>query len=94
LLIEILDDKNLKRLILNGGFLLNFDYPIKNAKLHRITCRHCNPDNSISVKPSSKRQSKTGEFWYSDNRQEAISKAIEISKRRGHRYSFCPRCKP
>jgi hypothetical protein len=94
LLIEVFDDEDLKKLITNGGFLLNFDYPIKNVKLHRITCRHCNPDNSVAVKPSSRRQNKSGEFWYSDNRQEAISKAIKISKRRGHRYSLCLRCKP
>lgn len=94
LLIEVFDDENLKKLISNGGFLLNFDYPIKNVKLHRITCRLCNPDNSVAVKPSSKRQNKIGEYWYSDNRQEAISKAIKISKKRGYRYSFCLRCKP
>jgi hypothetical protein len=55
---------------------------------------HCNPDNSVAVKPSSKRQDKTGEIWYSDKREEANSKAIEVSEKRGFRYSFCHKCKP
>jgi len=94
LLIEVFNDEQLKELILNRGFLLNVDYPTRDVKLHKITCSNCNPKSSIGVKPSSKRQNKTGEFWYSVNRQEAISKAIEISKKRGYRYSFCLKCKP
>jgi hypothetical protein len=93
-LIEVFDDEHLKKLISEKGFLLNIDYQIRNVKLHRITCMHCNPDNSVAVKPSSKRQNKTGEIWYSDKRQEANSKAIETSKKRGYRYSFCLKCKP
>jgi hypothetical protein len=94
LLIEVFDNEHLKKLISDRGFLLNIDYPTKNVKLHRITCMHCNPDNPLSVEPSSKRKNKTGEIWYSDERQEANSKAMEVSKKRGYRYSFCLRCKP
>jgi len=93
-LIEVFDDEHLRRLISNSGFLLNVDYPTKNVKLHRIACVVCNPNNSIAVKPSSKKQNKTGEFWYSDNRQEAYFKAVEFSKRSGYRYSLCLSCKP
>ena len=94
LLTEVLDDEHLKKLLPNSGFLLNIDYPTKNVKLHRITCNNCNPKNSAGVKPSSKRRNKTGEFWYSDNHHEAYSKAVEISKKRGYKYSSCLRCKP
>jgi hypothetical protein len=94
LLIEVVDDEHLKKLISNSGFLLNIDYPTKNVKLHKITCVHCNPDNSLAVKPSSKRQNKTGEIWFSDSRQEADSKAIEIIKKRGYQYTMCSRCNP
>ena len=94
LLIEVLDNRHLSRLISNGGFLLNVDYPTNSVKLHKISCMYCNPDNSVSVKPSSKRQNKTGELWYSENRQEANSKAIEISKKRGYQYTTCSHCNP
>ena len=94
LLIEVFDDADLRKLISGRGFLLNVDYPTRNVKQHRITCVHCYPDNALAVNPSSKRQSKTGEFWYSDRRQEADSKAIEISRKRGCRYSFCLKCQP
>jgi hypothetical protein len=93
-LIEVVDDEHLKNLISDCGFLLNIDYPTKNVKLHKITCMHCNPDNSLAVKPSSKRQNKTGEIWFSDKRQEADSKAIEIVKKRGYQYTACSRCNP
>jgi hypothetical protein len=94
LLIEVSSNEHLKRLLSDSGFLLNIDYPTRNVKLHRITCTHSNPDNSVAVKPSSKRQDRTGEIWYSDKRKEANSKAIEVSKKRGFRYSFCHKCKP
>jgi hypothetical protein len=94
LLIEVFDDEHLKKLLSDSGFLLNIDYPTRNVKLHRITCMHCNPDNSVAVKPSTKRENKTGEIWFSDKRKEANSKAIEISEKRGFRYSFCLTCKP
>jgi hypothetical protein len=94
LLIEVFDDEHLKSLISNGGLLLNIDYPTRNVKLHRIRCIHCNPDNHVAVKPSSKRRNKTGEVWVSDKREEAVSKAIEVSKKRGYRYSFCLTCQP
>ena len=55
---------------------------------------HCNPDNRVAVKPSSKRQNRIGEVWFSDKREEAVSKTIEVSKKRGYRYSFCLACKP
>jgi hypothetical protein len=93
-LIEVFDDEHLRRLISNSGFLLNVDYPTKNVKLHRIACLICNPKSAVAVKPSSKKQNKTGEFWYSDSRQEADSKAVEFSKRSGYKYSFCLTCKP
>ena len=94
LLVEVFDNEHLKKLLSDSGFLLNIDYPTRNVKLHRITCIHCNPDNSVAVKPSSKRHDKTGEIWYSDKREEANSKAIEVSEKRGFRYSFCLKCKP
>jgi hypothetical protein len=94
LLIEVSDNAHLRKLIINGGFLLNVDYPTKNVKLHRTACLVCNPDSCIGVKPSSKREKKTGEFWYSDNRKEADCKAGEFSKKKDYRYSLCLSCSP
>ena len=94
LLIEVFDDAHLRKLVSDRGFLLNVDYPTRNVKLHRIDCVLCNPDNPVAVRPSSKRKNKTGEFWFSDKRQEVNSKAIEVTEKRGYRYSFCLKCKP
>jgi hypothetical protein len=64
LLIEVFNDERLEKLISNDGFLLNVNYPTKNVKLHRLACLVCNPNSLISVKPSSKKQKKTGGIWY------------------------------
>jgi len=94
LLTEVIDDEQLRELLNRTGFLVNVDYWTKVVKLHDLHCRFCNPTLSGSVKPSSKRKNKTGEFWYSNDRKEAIVKAIEISQEKGYMYSLCAICKP
>jgi hypothetical protein len=94
LLTEITTDEHLEKLLPTTGFLVNVDYPTRDVKLHKIHCKYCNPSSSIGVKPSSKRLNKTGEFWYSNNRNEANSKAEEISSKRGYNYSLCAICNP
>jgi hypothetical protein len=94
LLTEIISDDQLKKLLSTSGFLVNIDYPTRDAKLHRIDCKYCNPGLSIGVKPSSKILNKTGEFWYSEKRDEADSKAEEIACRKGYKYSLCAVCHP
>jgi len=93
-LIEIISDEQLEKLLSATGFLVNIHYLSKDAKLHRIDCRYCNPSNPIGVKPSSKRLKNTGEIWYSENRDEAISKAEEVSSKRGYKNSPCAICNP
>ena len=94
LLTEISNDEQLKKLLSATGFLVNVDYPTKDVKLHRIDCKYFDPSSSIGVKPTSKRLSNTGEFWYSDNRNEANSKAEEVAGKRGYYYSLCVVCNP
>ena len=94
MLTEIISDEQLEKLLSAKGFLVNVDYPTRDVKLHGIHCKYCNPSSSIGVKPSSKRLNNTGEFWYSNNRNEAISKAEEISSKRGYNYSLCANCNP
>lgn len=94
MLIEVLEDEQLKTLLFSDGFLVNVDYPTRDVKLHNIKCKYCNPENSVGAKPSSKKLNNTGEFWYSDNRKEANSKAIEIAAKRGYNYSVCAHCNP
>lgn len=94
MLTEISNDEKLKKLLPVTGFLVNVDYPTKDVKLHRIDCKYCDPSSSVGVKPSSKRLNKTGEFWYSDNRDEANSKAEEIASKKGYSYSLCAICNP
>jgi len=50
------------------------------------------PISSVGVKPSKARENKTGEFWFSESREEANSKAEEIAKKRGYTYTICPIC--
>ncbi len=94
MLIEVASDEQLIALLSTTGFLVNVDYPTKKVKLHKINCRYCDPQNPFGVKPSNKRLKETGEFWFSDNRNETHSKAEEIASKRGYTYSFCPICKP
>jgi len=94
MLTEIISDEQLKKLLPTMGFLVNVDYPTKNVKLHRIDCRYCDPTRSISVKPTSKRLNNTGEFWHSENRDEASSKAKDIAANRGYNHSLCAICNP
>lgn len=94
MLIEITSDRQLKKLLSTIGFLVNVDYPTKDVKLHKIDCKYCNPSSPLGVKPSSKRLNNTGEFWFSDNRGEANSKAGEIANNKGYNYSLCAICNP
>ena len=94
LLTEIRSDDQLKSFLSGAGYLLNVDYPTRDMKLHRIECRYCNPSGSVGVKPSRKRLNNTGEFWYSDNRDELDSKAEEIGHKRGFNYFLCKICNP
>ena len=94
MLTEITRDEQLKKLLSTTGCLVNVDYPTKDVKLHRIDCKYCNPSSSVGVKPSSKRLNNTGEFWYSNNRNEANSKAEEVASKRGYNYSLCAICNP
>jgi len=93
-LTEINSDEQLGRLISTKGFLVNVDHPTRDVKLHKISCKFCDPKNPKGVKPSSKKLSKTGEFWYSDNLNEADSKAQVIAIKRRYKYSLCAICNP
>ena len=93
-LIKILDNKQLKTLLNKKGYLVNIDYPTKDAKLHEISCRFCNPDDPQGVQPTSKSDTNNGEFWFSDSRNEAVQKAKDIASEKGYRYSLCGICNP
>jgi len=94
MLIEVNSDEQLVTLLDSPGFLLNVNYEIRDVKMHRISCKYCDPRRKVGVKPSSKRLNKTGEFWYSYNRNEVNSKATEIAETRGYTYRLCAFCKP
>ena len=95
MLVEVNSDEQLITL-LGGrpGFLINVYYPTRTVKIHSIRCKYCDPRRKIGVKPSSKRLKKTGEFWYSHNRNEVNSKANEIAETRGYKYHLCTLCNP
>lgn len=92
MLTEITSDKQLIELYTKGGFLIAVDYPKNQLKLHTIDCMLADPISSVGVKPSKSKASKTGEFWYSKDRSEAILKAKEIARKKGYTYSVCPIC--
>lgn len=92
--IEIVSDEQLTKLISTDGYLVNIDYPTKDIKLHKTSCRFCDPRNSGGVKVDSKRANNTGEFWFSESSKEASKKANEIAMDKGYAYSTCSECNP
>jgi len=62
--------------------------------LHTIDCMLADPISTIGVKPSKARENKTGEFWFSESRDEANSQAEEIAQKKSYNYSVCPICSP
>ncbi len=92
LLTEITSNEQLIELYTKGGFLIAVDYPKKQLKLHTIDCMLADPISSVGVKPSKSKASKTGEFWYSKDRNKAVSKAKEIAGKKGYTYLVCPIC--
>jgi len=92
LLTEIVDDDQLIKLYNEGGYLVAVDYPKNEIKLHTIDCMLADPISTVGVKPSKAKANKTGEFWYTKERDEANSKAEEIAKNKGYTYIVCPIC--
>jgi hypothetical protein len=92
LLTEILTDKQLIDLYTTPGYLVAVDYPKKEVTLHTVDCMLADPISSVGVKPSKARENKTGEFWFSESREEANSKAEEIAKKKEYTYKICPIC--
>jgi len=94
LLVEVNSDEQLVALLGSPGFLINVGYINRAVKIHSMRCKYCDPRRKIGVKPSSKRLNKTGEFWYSQNRNDVNSKANEIATERGYNRSLCAVCNP
>ena len=94
MLTEIVTDEQLIKLYTTPGYLVAADYPKKEVKLHTVDCMLADPISTIGVKPSKARENKTGEFWFSESREEANSKAEEIARKRESEYSQCPICNP
>ena len=91
---EIVSDEQLIKLYTESGFLVAVDYPKNEVRLHTIDCMLADPISTIGVKPSKSRSNKTGEFWYSRDRNEIISKAEEIAKKMDYENIKCPICNP
>ena len=91
---EIVTDEQLIKLYTTPGYLVAADYPKKEVKLHTVDCMLADPISTVGVKPSKARENKTGEFWFSESREEANSKAEEIARNLRHEYVQCPICNP
>jgi len=94
LLTEIVTDEQLIKLYTTSGYLVAVDYSKEEVTLHTVDCMLADPISTIGVKPSKVRENKTGEFWFSESRDEANSKAEEIAQKKGINYSVCPICSP
>ena len=92
MLTEIMTDKQLIDLYTSNGYIVYVDYPKKEVKLHTVDCMLADPISSVGVKPTKSRADKTGEFWYSMKRGEAVSKAEDIAKQKGYTFLICPIC--
>ena len=94
MLIEITGDGELKRLLgIEYGFLLNVDYPTKIVRVHKIGCRFCDPESAVGMKPSSKKENESGEFWFSNTSKQIFEKAEEFTAK-GYTSTYCKVCKP
>ena len=90
MLIEITSDGELERLLgIGQGFLLKVDHHKNLLILHMIYCRYCNPTGEEGVKPSRK----IDEFWFSNLRNQIISKIKQFSTK-GYTVSLCKVCNP
>jgi len=92
LLTEIVTDEQLIKLYTTPGYLVAVDYSKEEVTLHTVDCMLADPISTIGVKPSKARENKTGEFWFSESREEANSKAEEIAQKKSYNYSICPIC--
>jgi hypothetical protein len=92
--VQIFTDEELKKLLRETGFVLNVDYPTKDIIVHRTSCKHVNPVNPNGIRPSSKSSNNTGEFWYSNSREDILRKVREISQARRLKLRFCRVCDP
>jgi hypothetical protein len=92
LLTEIVSDEQLIKLYTEGGYLVAVDYLKNEIKLHTIDCMLADPISTVGVKPTKAKEANTGEFWYSEERREATSKAEEIAEQKGYTFVICPIC--
>jgi len=92
--VEIVSDEQLAKLLSTEGYLVNVDHPTKDVKLHKISCRYCDPTSPVGVKIGSKRTNKTGEFWFSESYTEASMRANEIATDKRYANSTCSKCNP
>jgi hypothetical protein len=93
-MIQVFSDDELRKLLKETGFILNIDFPTRTATIHETTCRCADLDAPSGVKPSSKVQNKTGEFWYSRHQDELLRKVEESPKIRRYRIINCAVCHP
>ncbi len=92
MLIEITGDEELSRLLgIEQGYLLRIDNVKKGVIVHTINCRSCNPECGDNMKPSDYKNSKKGEFWFSNNRDQIFSKIEEFTEQ-GYFVSLCKMC--
>lgn len=91
---EIISDEQLIKLYTESGFLVAVDYTKNEVRLHTVDCMLADPISTIGIKPSKSISNKTGEFWYSKDRDEIISKAEEIATKKNYENIKCPICNP
>ncbi len=94
MLTEIVTDEQLIKLYTTQGYLVEVSYLKEEVKLHTVDCMLADPISTVGVKPTKARKNNTGEFWFSESRDEVKSRAEEIAHKRGYKYSICPICNP
>ena len=92
MLTEIMTDKQLIDLYTSNGYLVSIEYTKKEVKHHTVDCMLADPISRVGIKPSKMRESRIGEVWFSDNREEIIKKGKEIAENKGYTFVICPIC--
>ena len=92
MLLQVNSDEELANLRKKDGYAINVDYPTSEVKLHSSSCRYTDPELPNGMKPSSKKERNTGEFWFSKSLDEAIDKGQNIATQHRYHFSRCPIC--
>ena len=80
---RICSDEELSATRISEGFVINMDYVTKTVVLHRASCPYCDVKRIMGMRPTSKTERGDGEYWFSENEDEATKKCQLLATNSG-----------